>query len=112
MGAWGSEPKDNDGTGDKFDAVIAAAAREVHKLFRKSRLDADERWERLGVLQDVVERMPAVIDRLQDPFKIGRSDVDILLEDEEFLARWKSPATVRRNLEKMGKLIDAILIKM
>lgn len=114
MGAWGEQPKDNDGTGDLFDVVKAHAARGVQRLFKKEKgLCPHERWERLGVLQETLDGMPAIVGNLQDVMKQALYvDVEALLEDEEWLNEWRSPKKVVAALNALGKRLGRELDKL
>jgi hypothetical protein len=112
MGAWGSQPKDNDTSGDQFDDVASAAAKAVNKLFRSDRAGTYARWERLGTLQLVTEQMPAVVPYLQDAFKVAALDVVAILSDEDWFASWKQPSETKSALRAFGKAIGRVLAKM
>jgi len=112
MGAWGHQPKDNDTSEDDFANVAAAAGNALDKFFRRSRPDAFERWERLGVLQLAMEGMPIVIAGAQDACKVARDDIEELRKDKKWIASWKEPAKVTAALTAMARKIDAALEKM
>lgn len=113
MGAWGYQPKDNDGSGDLFDEVTSAGAAAVDKIYRKKVKYPSDLWERLGVLQLTIEQMPGVVDRLQDVLKVAvRNDIPTLLASAEWLSEWNDPSGARRSLQAFEKKLEAILAKM
>jgi hypothetical protein len=114
MAAWGEQPKQNDSTGDLSAVVRASAAHGVKRLFkrRKRPLDAYGLWARLGVLQEVLDGMPAVIGHLQEEMKMAvDNDIYVLLEDDQWLSGWVSPKKTTASL-KFRKRLERELRKL
>jgi len=114
MGAWGEQPKQNDSTGDLFDDVTAHAAYSVNKLFKKTKnVATDDRWTRLGVLQKVVEGMPAIIGDLHDTLKYAAHvDIELVLEDERWIAEWRTPKKTVAALKRFRARLERELLKL
>lgn len=112
MGAWGDRPMDNDGSADMFFAVGKAAANVVHQKFIRAKVDVWRRWERVGLLQTIVETAPGMIHFLQGEFKTARSDIDEMLQDEDFIESWKNPVSTTSEMKKFRRQIETILSKM
>jgi hypothetical protein len=109
MGTWGTDPRSSDDFGDLWDGFKSAFGKPLEKLMRQRRLDPAERWARVGVLIQLAEVDPSgkVFDTLDDDFEVGIDDVDQLMVNEEWIGSWKSPAAIRKALQKARKDLAA-----
>lgn len=109
MGVWGTEPKDSDDPEDIFDGIAVTAKSELAKAFRLRRTNTDQRWERLGVLQLFLERMPGV-EPDRDVVRVAIDDVDHVLADDLWLAGWRdtTPARMRPRILKFKRKLVAL----
>lgn len=118
MGNWGCEPRHGDAPWDATSKVEAAGMKVLEAAFKKKiqpaaerrdrrpgeklrnrRLNAWDRWERLGLLQIVSEVYQwAVPLRLA---KVALEDLEIVLRDEGFMRNWRDERKARRQIEGM-----------
>ncbi len=112
MGVWGAKPYENDGSGDLFDGVQAAAARAIERAYgRRKKLDSWERWERLGAFQMFIEGMPVAIQDLNKEILLdAEDDIEQCLSDSEWLAGWRGGdgAKAKSNLRALAQKIKLI----
>lgn len=113
MGAWGDSPKDNDGSADLFDAVCRKSATEIEKKFFSVKpRDSSDQWDRVGLIQYVIEEMPGCVRYLQDVLKTAVGDLDDIIQDKDFLNQWRDPSSTRKHALKLRRQIENILSKM
>lgn len=111
MGAWGNAPKDNDSSEDRYDRVLRKVMDLIYDGLRGGRMyDSHDRWEKLGYIQLIIERMPGAVS--QDLLKSGQDYCWAILEDDAFFEDWKESAKVRAATRSLLKKIENLLSKM
>lgn len=92
MGTWGYEPRDNDGTGDLMAEVdrkhSIVGLKDLYSKEVRGRHNIYHRYERVGVVQTVLERGGAVTPAI---LKMVVRDLDTCLSDDEWVASWREP---------------------
>jgi hypothetical protein len=123
MGYWGSQPRDNDDSGDAYHAVIDAFTGALEKSvmgvvrrrngaspfsaqFNPAKLDTADLWNRLGILQRALDDLcvPSAFDpealgsELHDVLEAGIAMCDEILDnrlerDDDLMGSWRSKKT-------------------
>jgi hypothetical protein len=102
----GFEPKDDGEARALFDAVVEGATRAALLcLFAARDVPAERRWERLGVLQLVLELDFAVPEAAVSG---AMCDVAALQSDKAWLRRWEDSRRIDIALQALAAAISAL----
>lgn len=105
MGAWGTKPDENDSSADLFfEQIRIPMNRSLSKLFKKVRVDPNERWARVGVVYKLLMEWPKVPINA-DTFAAVLDDLDVLSMDEQWQSEWQRPDRVRDVIRSFAKLV-------
>ena len=97
MGAWGFKPNENDGASDLTSDFIGGLRLKIQAIFNKKAKYSSDRWERLGLLQNLIEAAPCLVFCVKDK---ALEDIEALHNSAEWLSSWKDPAEVKTQLRK------------
>lgn len=100
MGAWGYKPFQNDDALDLWDGKVAPV---LDSMFRRKRLNAQDRWARLGVLELIWSEHAPIDDAVLNQ---ALQDAKDLLRDEDWLATWNEPEDAIDELKAIARKIE------
>ncbi len=106
MGAWGYDPRDCDGALDIFDTWVKKQDKQqaLIKIFSKKLPDSQDKWDRLGFLQEVMNKYKILI-----PPGIcikAISDLDSIAKDMSWLSIWDSSSEVKLAIVRFKKRVN------
>ena len=114
MGYWGYRPNENDGAQDLLhENVWEPMNKSLLRLTKARRLDAYQKWERIGVVYEVAKmRFPSTSTPNRQP-PIDHEVIercigwlDEVVEDDDWIDAWQDPSAARRSVKSVRDFLE------